>query len=269
MGHSDVAELADVYVLDALPADIADEIEEHITDCEECRALVDQAWSVARLLRVGVPEIEPPPSLHARLMEVVNAEAGRPRLRVVPQQPLPANMRRFPFLSSPALRWAGSAALIPLLMAGWLTTQVLSMQQQMHTTEMALTKSWQTGRDATEVMARAMQQGGGSTAVEGAEMAPAASGMLYYAHDDSTGVLVVGGLPPLPPDQVYQCWLMSGEKRMSGGMFNLEEDGRGILVIKSPMPLEGIDAMRVTSEPRGGSGEPRGSPYMWARIKGT
>ena len=56
---------------------------------------------------------------------------------------------------------------------------------------------------------------------------------------------------------------------MSGGMFYLEEDGRGMLVIKAPMALDSVDQMRVTIEPRGGSGEPRGSPYLWARIKGT
>ena len=118
-------------------------------------------------------------------------------------------------------------------------------------------------------MAKAIQRGGDMVRVEGAEMAPAASGMLYYARNENQGVLVVRELPQLPQDQVLQCWLMSGEKRMSGGTFYREEDGRGILVVKSPMALDSVDGIRVTSEPRGGSSEPRGSPYLWARIKGT
>ena len=269
MIHTDVVDLVDLYVLDALPSDLAEGVEAHLAECDECQGLADRSWEVARLLRLGVPEVDPPPSLRVRLMEVVNADTRPSPLRLVRAEPQRA-MRRAGFLSSSAgLRWASAAAIVPLLVASWLTVQVMSLQQQMHANELALVKSWQTGRDATEVMAKAMERGGGSVRVIGAEMAPAASGTLYYGRDENLGVLVVVGLPPLPPDQVYQCWLVSGDKRMSGGMFRLEEDGRGMLVVKAPMPLDSVDIMRVTIEPSGGSGEPRGSPYLWARIKGT
>jgi anti-sigma-K factor RskA len=265
MMHVDIVELVDLYVLDALPSDLAEEVEAHLAECSECQALAGRSWEVARLLRAAAPEVDLSPSLRVRLMDVVTAETRRSPLRLVRAEPV----RRPASFWSTARRWAGAAAIVPLLLASWLTIQVVSLQQQMHTNELALVKSWQTGRDATEIMAKAMERGGGFVRVIGAEMAPAASGMLYYGRNENLGVLVVVGLPPLPPDQVYQCWFVSGDKRMSGGMFKLEEDGRGMLVVKSPMALDSVDLMRVTIEPSGGSGEPRGSPYLWARIKGT
>jgi anti-sigma-K factor RskA len=270
MMHTDVAELADLYVLDSLPTDLAEAVEEHLAVCPECQATVDRAWEVAQLLRVGVPPVDPSPSLRNRLMAVVNAEA---------REHVPAQVSRVDPERQPArggsgmlgtLRWAASAAFVPLILAGWLVYQIFGMQQQMRTTELQLAQTTHTAQDASEIFAKALQRGGNMVRVEGAEGAPAASGMLYYVGEESQGVLVVSGLPQLPRDRVYQCWFMSGERRMSGGTFYIEEeDGRALLVVRSPMALESLDGLRVTVEPRGGSGEPRGSPYLWARLKGT
>jgi hypothetical protein len=99
-------------------------------------------------------------------------------------------------------------------------------------------------------------------------MAPSAYGTLYYPRNDTEGVLVVEGLPPLPQDQVYRCWLQSGERRMNVGTLYREENGRSVAVVKAPMALDSADVLRVTNEPRSGSSsEQQGSPYLWARIK--
>jgi hypothetical protein len=159
--------------------------------------------------------------------------------------------------------------MLPLLLASWLTWQLITTQQQAHTTELALNRSWQNAQEASEVFESAMQRGGGMVRVEGADMAPAASGTLYYVRNENQGVLVVRGLPALHEGEVYQCWLMSGERRVNAGTLHREDDGQGMLVVKASMPLDTADGLRVTNEPRGGSPEPRGSAYLWARIKGT
>jgi hypothetical protein len=100
-------------------------------------------------------------------------------------------------------------------------------------------------------------------------MAPGATGMLYYRPGENEGVIVVNGLPESPPGMVYRCWLWRGEERMNGGTLYRENDGRGMVVVKAPMPLRSMDVMRIVREPQDGSTEPRGQPYLWVRLSGV
>ena len=266
MRHDEVAELTDLYVLGGCPSDEAAEVEAHLEECGICRAAVDHAWEVARLLRLGVPIAEPTPDLHTRVMGLVRddvANARRAQIRLVNA---PATGQR-PGLVE-IMKWAAAAAVVPLLLAGWLTYQMAALRQQVEITELALSRSAQSSQAVTEVMARAGQPGGGMIRVQATEMAPAAMGTLYFVRNESQGVLVVEGLPPLPPGEEYRCWLMSGEKPMGGGALHLEQDGSGMVVIQSPMPLDSVDMLRVTNEPLGGEG-PKGKGYLWARIRGA
>jgi len=273
MNHADVLDLADLYALDALPSDVALDVEAHLTECAECRAAVENAWEVAKLLRQAVPEVDPPPGLRTRLLEIARADVPAPV--PVPVQSArgnePANEPvlepRAPRGAWAPPRWLSLAALVPLLLVGWLTLQMFSLQEQTRSTELALGRSVQNAHLATEVMGRAVERGGTRVQVLGAETAPSAYGTLYYPRNDTQGVLVVEGLPPLPQDQEYQCWLQSGESRMNVGTLHREENGRSVAIVKAPMALDSADVLRVTNEPRGASSEPHGSPYLWARIK--
>ena len=80
---------------------------------------------------------------------------------------------------------------------------------------------------------------------------------------------MVHGLPELPRDQVYQVWLVRGGNRMNGGTFVLEERGKGLLLVRAPMPLGSLDWIGVSMEPSGGSAAPQGASYLRARIAST
>ena len=125
MNHADVLDLADLYALDALPPDVALDVEAHLAECAECRAAVESAWEVAKLLRQAVPVVDPPPGLRARLLEIARADVPAP----VPVQSArgnepvnePVREPREPRGDWVPPRWLSLAALVPLLLGLFVT----------------------------------------------------------------------------------------------------------------------------------------------------
>jgi anti-sigma-K factor RskA len=66
----------------------------------------------------------------------------------------------------------------------------------------------------------------------------------------------VDHLEPLGPDQQYQLWLIK-DGRISGGVFDVGDDGYGSLTVRAPDPLDSY-TFGVTVEPAGGSPGPTG-----------
>ena len=264
---AEVEQLLGAYALDALTPGELEDVEQHLESCASCRDDVTDAERVAAVLRLGVPQIDPPGHLRARVLNAARLQplqsadapqapargvaSGSGRGRVVP------------------LVWAAAAALIPLLLSGWLTMEVVSLQRSADAMRASEREAWIEAQGAAEIAARGVQVGAGAAQIEATEYAPTAWGTFYYIPRQTDGVLVVGGLPALPRDKCYQVWLISGDTTMNGGTFYLEGEGRGMLVVKSPMPMDDVDTVRVTMEPHGGSSEPQGDRYLWARLKGT
>jgi len=155
------------------------------------------------------------------------------------------------------------------MLSGYLAFQVASLRTSIDSVRTEARQAWTHTENVAEVMGRGILVGAGTAHVDGTENAPAAGGMLYYLPAQDDGVLIVDGLPGLPQGQCYQVWLISGDQWMNGGTFYLGGDGRGITLIKSPMALSNVDTVRITMEPHGGSEQPRGDRYMWARLKST
>lgn len=98
--------------------------------------------------------------------------------------------------------------------------------------------------------------------IERRELASATGGLpesraiLMYQSESQQALLFAEGLPPLSADQVYQLWLVQGETRISGGLFQVDSNGYGLLLIDAPLGLGSYDRMGVTPEPAGGSPGP-------------
>ena len=86
-------------------------------------------------------------------------------------------------------------------------------------------------------------------ALVGTENAPDATGVMVLGshYRPELGTLVVDHLEPLPPGQQYQLWLINGG-RISGGVFDVGEDGYGSLTVRAPNPLDSY-TFGVTIEP--------------------
>lgn len=279
MNCAEVDAVRDLHVLGVLTRQESEEVELHLLECSACRDAVRASWELVQMLRLDAPQVDPRPILRARILqeavgsaesapslapgEVVHraADVGRtgPRLTVQPQRASRWNVS-----------WAAAlAAALPLVAAAWLALQVASLQQRVGQSEEALRHTAQEARTVAELLGRGIQAGAEMARVDGTEMAPSASGMFYYGRASSEGVLVVSGLPHLPRDQVYQLWLVSGTERMNGGTFVLEDGGKGLLLVKAPMPISSVDSIAVTMEPMGGSPTPRGTGYMWGVVRTT
>ena len=98
-----------------------------------------------------------------------------------------------------------------------------------------------------------------TVALSGADQHRNAYGTIVVDMDDNEGVLAVRGLPQLGPDSRYQLWLKRGNQVESGGLFRVDEEGYGSLLIKIPGGFRGFRTFGVSVEPAGGSASPSGS----------
>jgi hypothetical protein len=268
MTCAEVEDLLELYVIGALAPQEGRDVREHLVECVQCQALELQTRELVQVLGLGVEQVEPAPDLRARIRAAITAPAqALPMPQRAATAPRPSRWRSLlDWLGPQPIRIGAAFAVVPLLLSTWLVFQVMELRTEVQTRDMALQSSWQTSQAAADIMGRALARGGAMANVSGTERAPGAWGMLYYTPAEQEGVLVVRGLPELSEGHVYQCWLMNGEQRMNAGTFYRESDGRAMVVIKSPMPIERVDAVGVTEEPHGGSVEPRGERFMWGRI---
>ncbi|MSQ40148.1 MAG: anti-sigma factor [Dehalococcoidia bacterium] len=80
------------------------------------------------------------------------------------------------------------------------------------------------------------------------------------------GLLVALGMPPLPKDQTYQLWLVSGAQSFDGGAFIMDDAGYGQLSLRMAESLRTFDRVRVTVEPLGGSLQPTTDPILLGSL---
>lgn len=105
-----------------------------------------------------------------------------------------------------------------------------------------------------------------SFGLQGTDFTPDAVGMLVLSSDGDYGVLIVDGLPNLTEGQQYQLWLIEDGERTSGGVFSVNEDGYGSIVVTSVQPLIKYGAVGITIEPSGGSPGPTGEKVLGAEL---
>ncbi len=77
--------------------------------------------------------------------------------------------------------------------------------------------------------------------------------MVLMTDQGAVALLAALDLPALPPDKVYQVWLVRGSLRYSAGIFTVDPSGLGQTLIRLVGPLGEFDAIAITVEPRGGS----------------
>jgi hypothetical protein len=66
--------------------------------------------------------------------------------------------------------------------------------------------------------------------------------------EEPLGFVYAEDLPPLPPGQVYQVWLVQGQQRIRAGSFVVDEEGEGSLVFRLNEPLGRYQSAEITVE---------------------
>ena len=279
-GHGDAAS----YLLGALDATARERFELHAAGCAECQHDLAALQPVADELALAVPQIAPPAHLRLSVVAAARALADAAQAAQDPAQrlsfpPLAIAAPRQPIGTTPVVaipaatqrrrrawwQWAErasalvAAASLAVAMgaAGYAYAQ---RQEIQHTT--------QTAAQLSETLAVMYQPGMVAKTLSPGEAAPQARARLFLAPDGQQAVLMAYDLPQLARDKAYQLWLNNPDvnKKDSGGLFHVDEKGRGQLIVRAPAALEGYKTCGVTKEPAQGSRWPTGERVLVGQL---
>lgn len=245
MSEPHVEELIAFYALGALTPDELGQVEAHLPDCASCRTLAAEASGVAEALPFASTPVRPSASLKSTLFARVRADAAQ---RPV-ERPVAGALARMAGMFLPGL---AVASLVAAIVLGGL---VFALQGEVA----RLNASLEQQRQALALIAA---PGAETRVLQGTEVAPQARGALVADPQQATALLVVSGLAPLPPNRVYQFWLIRGEQPIDAGIFTVDPNGIGQLVVLAPSPIADFQAVGLTVEPEGGSPLPTGDLVM-------
>lgn len=249
----ELEELVPAYVLGALDATDAARMNKHLRNCPDLRDQITAYETVAAQLAYAAVPAEPRAKLK---YSVLAAVAPQPKAQFALLNWLGGLVR------SPA--FAALAIVIAIGLGVWNISTQNQLSQQLAQDQKTLAQLSRERDQVSSVMAYGQGQ---PRELQGTEIAARSSGRLYSKSDQTSLVLAVHNLPKLEPGKVYQVWLVnaSGE-RSSAGIFSLDTQGYGWLVVTPPNPLSDYRSIGITIEPDGGSPGPTGPRVMGTSL---
>jgi hypothetical protein len=271
MNCEEAQELLDAHSLGALDKSEARRLEKHLTGCQQCRGLHQEAVEAATLLALAAPLRRAGPAVRLRLRQRL---APRPALRWFP---------------APRLSWAtGVAALVvvsvgALTWGGFLQTQVNGLKEDNSRFAVLYDELDRRG-ETVDVLQKALTDAafrqehlqnllkeqdqamrvvalgsGGQEDLVGTVPASQARGRYMWSQEEGLGVLFLSNLPQLPEDSTYQLWVTrEGGSPVSGGTFTPQDDGSARLIVRTSDLGGTLTGMAITVEPAAGSATPTG-----------
>lgn len=232
--HTTYRDEVGAYLLGALSAAERSAFEQHLAGCADCREELERLRPAAELLPRSVDRVEPPPSLKASLMEVVDREA-RAAGTAEPERPRrPSLGERVRGLLRPIRPAVAVAALAVGLLIGFGVAQLGG------------------GDEGRTVTASVNQQ-----------VLPDATGRLKV-QNDGEAILEVRGMPSPGAGRVYQAWVQRDGMVEPEPTFEVGTDGSGAVAV--PEDVSDAQAVLLTREPRGGSRAPSEKPILTVTL---
>jgi Anti-sigma-K factor rskA/Putative zinc-finger len=250
------------YAIDALDPSEARAFEAHLASCARCQAeLADLRRVVAGIGMTSEP-VAPPAPLKARTIARVT---GRPE--ATPRfQPRPSSTAMSPSSSQTGVRpsfmpWlVAAAAVVVAVVSGtyaWsLRSRVESLEQMVAVTSQQadrLRDQLVSLRRDSANLTRTIQVMNAPDArqvvLKGQGLAATASGRAYLSASRGLS-FSASQMPALPPDRIYQLWIIAGKTPIGVGTFEVTPDGSASTTVALPPGVTTIEAIAVTSEPR-------------------
>ncbi len=248
-------ELYPAFVLDAVEPAERTKIEQHIAECSACASIVAEYRPVADALAFAAPIVEPPADLKYRVLAAALLKAPSPTW-FANWSAWFGNLFRAPAFSAVALGLVVALGIWNFSLQNQLAQQAAFNQQ--------IVSELNRQRALVSTLAYADTQ---PKRLQATEMAPQAVGRLFTASELNALALIVYDLPVLDSAHAYQIWFIDpAGGRTSGGMFTVDERGRGWVYIRSPKPLDQYQGIGITIEPAGGSPGPTGPKMMGASF---
>lgn len=246
MGETEQKHILDIipaYALGILNAGEVDDANRHLAGCETCQVELVAYEQVVDALPLAASDFESSPALKDRLLLRVNStptdekdgieSIASPESGYSWWQEAAVAIRNL--INSPLWRPALLFFAVALVVSNVLIWQQANKPDP---------NSWRRIR------------------LNGTEVAPDATGIIYISADGRNGTLIVDRLPQLGSENQYQLWLIEDGERTSGAIFSVDEDGYRGIQINSVEPLEKFRAFGITIEPAGGSPGPTGERVL-------
>jgi anti-sigma-K factor RskA len=248
MSEEHVFDLLAGYALGILDEEELSLVTEHLQHCDVCqREVAAYAETVGHLARTTA-QLIPAPELKAKVLQNVNQAAEHRQSRFPNSSSEKISLREIlrNLFRQPVGLAFGVLTLLVVLLLG--VTNILLRQQvnELHA---------QVPRGYMQIVR-----------LEGTDLAPETSGYVMVFRDQNYGSLAVTHAPLLTEDQQYQIWLIRDGVRTSGGVFSVNEDGYGNLMVSAEQPLDSFDAFGITIEPLGGSPQPTGGKVLGGEL---
>lgn len=263
------------YVLDALTSAEQAQVEAYVRSHPELEAELAQMKTAAAALPYAATPMTPSPAVKERLMAQVQAAprqaAQTPRLAPVVPAARPLQLAWWQrwqqwwarLWSMPA--FSATALLLIVTLGYWGITQNRQLQT-IRAQNAALNAENEALRQAVlgeeNLIAVLSSDSHQAITIRGTEVQPQARGHLFQDAASQVAVLVVSDLPLLPADRTYQFWLIQGGVAIDAGIFQVNQDGRGLLTLPPSLAISPFDAIGVSIEPQGGSPQPTGDIVM-------
>lgn len=269
------------YVLGALEFAEREMMQAHIESCADCfRRMQDEGEIIARLA-FAVPQLQAPPGVKDRLLARIDA-AYSPAIHK-------SNPSKWAFLSKKLFSLPTAGAVASVLLFGivfggvWFNGQASEVSDGSRELAGQLRQASTSDENPMDKAPTLAQVNSEAENVSGSarpyiyndpheSAAPGTSvnmlratgwlanarGMLMVSRSGSQALLLTLNLRPLPPNKVYQVWLLKDGKGYNGGYFTVDSSGYGQTLIFPYASIAEFEGIGITIEPLGGSGEPTG-----------
>jgi hypothetical protein len=254
------------------PDDIA--LREHLDSCPACRAdlegwvrihaaLADALPGNATEAAAAVEVLEPPPSLRARVLSAVRAEAPIQAESLAPVSMAEARTRRWGRVGRPRTAWLGLAAALVVLVVG---AGVLVGQAGRLATAQAETQNLAGAMAAVDrVLAEPQHRVAVLTASDGT-----AAGTVSWTRHDL--VVLSTALPAPKPGEVYRCWLTNDGRGWAIGKMDFAANTAywvGSVDEWASFEIGPTTLFRVSLEPPGADPATRSGPIVLEAALGA
>ncbi|WP_173915351.1 anti-sigma factor [Halobacillus sp. Marseille-Q1614] len=248
------------YLNDQLMEKERKEFEEHLRECPDCQEELQELEEIMGEFPSYMKETVPPSGMKERVLDrVFEEEEEKPEqeeARVI--APKPARWKV----------WAGALAAGLLLsiggniFAGLQLQQLSSQNDELETTLSDLQAALTELEDRGGTVSPLMQAQLASTGEEGQGMAT-----MVDREAGAELLIQVNNLNQLEGDQVYQVWLIEGEKPEPAGTFTTNQEGNGAVTYRvDDENLKSWDAIAITKEPHANNQLPQGEIVLQAEL---
>ncbi len=237
ISHDDLA----AYLLGGLDERESAGVESHVDACERCQADVRWLRPAMEILPEAVEQLEPPPELRDRLLDITRADAeySGAATRTTPVRDHRIGFGRFKLGRLPAF-----VVVLQLVMV-------------------AVAVGVGYGLDHGGGSGGSGGSGGDTRTVAIASKAPGSMASLEIS--DDSAILQAHNVPMLPAGSVYQVWVaLPGQGVKPSSVFRPTIDGTAVAAV--PEVLHGAEQVMITAEPRKGSSSPSSAPIYSARV---